>query len=99
MPVPRPPHRPAPHVLRHHALIRTCRHLAIARLIPAMADQGENDDDAIEALDVEAGEPGADHAGLNEGYDQGADRAAGNRAHSAQVGVPPTNTEASTGKK
>src|SRR5260370_39810268 len=56
---------------------------AKALLVPAMAEQGENDDQAVEELHIEAAEARRDDAALDERDDQCADRPAGDRADAA----------------
>src|SRR5271166_2045514 len=52
------------------------RRLSIALLVPAVAEEGENDDEAVEELDVEAAQARRDDAALDERDGQRADRAA-----------------------
>ncbi len=40
--------------------------LSIPLLVPAMSEQGENDDQAVEELDIKAAEAGSDDAALDE---------------------------------
>src|SRR3984957_21289001 len=54
------------------------RFLPIALLVPAMPEQSQNDDEAIEELHVEAAQAGRDYAALDERDRERADRAAGN---------------------
>ena len=54
------------------AILESCD-LSIAWLIPAVTYQRQQNNDAVEELDVEAGKAGGHHAGLDEGNDQRAD--------------------------
>src|SRR5689334_271840 len=56
---------------------------SVADLIPAMAEQRQNDDQAVEELDIEAAQAGADDAGLDEGHGERPDGAARHRADAA----------------
>ena len=75
------------------------RSLPVANLVPAVAEQREDDDQAVEELHVEAAQSRADDAGLDERDGERADRAAEYRADAAPGGVPPTKTDASTGSR
>src|SRR5271165_2687201 len=52
------------------------RRLSIPLLVPAVAEESENDDEAVEELDVEAAQARRDDAALDERDGQRADRAA-----------------------
>src|SRR5690606_36312368 len=57
--------------------------LAIANLVPPMAEQGEDDDEAIEELHVESGQAHAYDPGLDERDGQGTNGATDDRADAA----------------
>src|SRR5271165_6725342 len=57
--------------------------LPIALLVPAMPEQGENDDQAVEELNIEAAEAGRHNATLDERNRERADRAPGDGADAA----------------
>src|SRR5262245_16553869 len=69
---------------------------SIADLIPAMAEQRQNDDQAVEERDIEAAQADADNAGLDEGHRERPGGAAHHRADAAP-GRRAADTEASTG--